>query len=106
MRAKFQFQFVVSCGCREQVFSGNRRWWIHNPLKQLDMVSARGVAQALGQQAGVDPKILKLAAKYRMNNDVKRAVFCIIFSAEDYMDAFERISKLALKGADWLAELV
>ena len=42
------------------------------------------------------PKLLKLAAKYRMNTDIKRSIFCIIMSGADYIDAFERLIKLNL----------
>lgn len=36
-------------------------------------------------------KILKLARKQRMNTDDKRAIFYILMTAEDYLDAFEKI---------------
>uniref|UniRef100_A0A6P7FR44 Nucleolar MIF4G domain-containing protein 1 homolog n=1 Tax=Diabrotica virgifera virgifera TaxID=50390 RepID=A0A6P7FR44_DIAVI len=46
---------------------------------------------------GFSSKLLELARKQRMNTDVRRNIFCIIMSAEDYMDAFERLLKLGLK---------
>ncbi|KAG5325895.1 NOM1 protein, partial [Pseudoatta argentina] len=41
--------------------------------------------------------ILELARKQRMNTDVRRDIFCILMTAEDYLDAFEKIHHLSLK---------
>lgn len=43
-------------------------------------------------------KLLKLAKKQGMNTDVRRAIFIAILGAEDYLDAFESIVNLELKG--------
>ena len=40
-----------------------------------------------------DAKLLKLAAKARMNTDSKRAIFCIIMKSADCEDAFEKLSR-------------
>ncbi|XP_035444253.2 nucleolar MIF4G domain-containing protein 1 homolog [Spodoptera frugiperda] len=45
-----------------------------------------------------DQKLLELARQQRMNTDVRRSIFCVIMSAEDYMDAFEKLQHLGLKG--------
>ncbi|CAH0588819.1 unnamed protein product [Chrysodeixis includens] len=45
-----------------------------------------------------DQKLLELARKQRMNTDVRRSIFCVIMAAEDYMDAFEKLQHLGLKG--------
>lgn len=42
--------------------------------------------------------MLKLAAKQRMNTDTRRAIFCVIMSGEDYIDAFEQLLSLNLQG--------
>ncbi|XP_033227249.1 nucleolar MIF4G domain-containing protein 1 [Belonocnema kinseyi] len=42
-------------------------------------------------------KLLELARKQRMNTDARRNVFCILMSAEDYLDAFEKLHHLGLK---------
>lgn len=42
-------------------------------------------------------EILELARKQRMNTDVRRDIFCILMTAEDYQDAFEKIHHLGLK---------
>ncbi|KAH7962444.1 hypothetical protein HPB52_016088 [Rhipicephalus sanguineus] len=41
-------------------------------------------------------KILKLAQKHHMNTDVRRNIFCIMMTAEDYLSASERIMHLNL----------
>ncbi len=35
-----------------------------------------------------------------MTTDARRAIFCILLSSEDYLDAFERIQKLKLKSQE------
>ncbi|XP_041982193.1 nucleolar MIF4G domain-containing protein 1 isoform X2 [Aricia agestis] len=45
----------------------------------------------------VDQKLLELARTMRMNTDVRRSIFCAIMSAEDYMDAFEKLEHLGLR---------
>jgi nucleolar MIF4G domain-containing protein 1 len=37
--------------------------------------------------------LLKLASKFRMNTDRKRAIFCIIMGSEDCEDAFEKLCR-------------
>uniref|UniRef100_A0AAR5QBH3 MI domain-containing protein n=1 Tax=Dendroctonus ponderosae TaxID=77166 RepID=A0AAR5QBH3_DENPD len=46
---------------------------------------------------GFSSKLLKMAKQQRMNTDTRRDVFCIIMSAEDYLDAFEKLLRLGLK---------
>jgi nucleolar MIF4G domain-containing protein 1 len=38
-----------------------------------------------------DEKLLKLAAKYRMNTDTRRSIFCIIMGSADCDDSFEKL---------------
>ncbi|XP_043254608.1 nucleolar MIF4G domain-containing protein 1 homolog [Colletes gigas] len=42
-------------------------------------------------------KILDLAQKQRMNTDTRKNIFCILMTAEDYLDAFEKLHHLGLK---------
>lgn len=42
-------------------------------------------------------EILKLAKQQRMNTDVRKSIFCILLSSEDYLDAFEKIMSLKLQ---------
>lgn len=48
-------------------------------------------------EGGWGAELLQLAAKQRMNTDVRRTVFCIIMGSEDYVDASERLLRLPLK---------
>ncbi|CAG8609422.1 5922_t:CDS:10, partial [Paraglomus occultum] len=41
--------------------------------------------------------LLALARKQKMNTDVRRSIFVVLLSSEDYVDAFERLMKLNLK---------
>jgi hypothetical protein len=47
---------------------------------------------------GVDKAVLELARQQHMNTEVKRAVFCVVMTAEDYLDAFEKVMRLELRG--------
>lgn len=67
-----------------------------------DMVSTTNnveeVASRIDKEALEAQKMLELAAAQRMNTDARRAIFCIIMSGEDYIDAFEKILRLDLPG--------
>ena len=43
-------------------------------------------------------RVLQLAAAQRMNTDVRRSLFCVIMTADDCVDAFEKILRLGLSG--------
>lgn len=43
-----------------------------------------------------EEQLLKLAAKYRMNTDSRRAIFCIIMGSADCDDAFEKLVRAGL----------
>ncbi|XP_048807665.1 nucleolar MIF4G domain-containing protein 1 [Lagopus muta] len=45
----------------------------------------------------VSSKIMELARKQRMNTDIRRSIFCVLMTSEDFMDAFEKLLKLGLK---------
>ncbi|TMS16109.1 Nucleolar MIF4G domain-containing protein 1 [Larimichthys crocea] len=42
-------------------------------------------------------KVLELARKQRMNTEVRRNIFCVIMTSEDYLDAFEKLLRMGLK---------
>ncbi|XP_026756096.2 nucleolar MIF4G domain-containing protein 1 homolog [Galleria mellonella] len=73
------------------------KWWIvgsaweGNQARQEDKTTVK-------LPATTDQKLLELARKQRMNTDVRRSIFCVIMSAEDYMDAFEKLQHLGLRG--------
>ena len=93
------------------------RWWaVGSAFAQIDIAPGRagagtaaagaGAARPQGerrllQSAGValDEQMMALAKKHRMNTDAKRAVFAIIVSGEDYIDTFQKLMKLGLKGS-------
>lgn len=70
-----------------------KKWWIRG-TSQLRPMRASGAPQVSAAQ----DKIMRLAKKQGMNTDVRRAIFATIMNAEDYLDAFENLLKLELKG--------
>ncbi|CAL8313708.1 unnamed protein product [Merluccius merluccius] len=42
-------------------------------------------------------KVLELARKQRMNTDVRRNIFCVVITSEDYLDAYEKLLRMGLK---------
>lgn len=36
---------------------------------------------------------MELARKLRMNTDIRRSIFCVLMTSEDFMDAFEKLLK-------------
>ena len=60
--------------------------------------NAEEVATKIDKEVLEAQKMLQLAASQRMNTDARRAIFCIIMSGEDYLDAFEKLLRLALPG--------
>ncbi|CAG9862667.1 unnamed protein product [Phyllotreta striolata] len=54
-------------------------------------------SKKISKTEGFSAKLLELARQQRMNTDIRRNIFCIIMSAEDYLDAFEKLLKLGLK---------
>ncbi|CAL4938727.1 unnamed protein product [Urochloa decumbens] len=73
------------------------QWWLSG-----DVPSTAGniedVAVVISKDVAETQKLLQLAAAQRMNTDIRRAIFCIIMSAEDYVDAFEKLLRLGLSG--------
>lgn len=73
------------------------KWWIvgsaWSGLKDIAKFekSSEDKKQKYGE------KILELAQKQRMNTDIRRDIFCVLMTAEDYLDAFEKIHHLGLK---------
>lgn len=56
------------------------------------------VATTIDKEVLEAQKMLQLAATQRMNTDSRRAIFCIIMTGEDYIDAFEKLLRLDLSG--------
>lgn len=55
-------------------------------------------ADALANLHREDDQMSRLARKHRMNTPLKRGVFSILLTCEDYLDAFEKILHLDVKG--------
>ena len=45
----------------------------------------------------VNGELLSLAARQRMNTDVRKAVFCTLMGSQDVLDACEKLLRLPLK---------
>ncbi|XP_065852430.1 uncharacterized protein [Euphorbia lathyris] len=73
------------------------QWWLLG-----DMAAATDdveeVANTIDKEVLEAQKMLQLAASQRMNTDTRKAIFCILMSAEDYVDAFEKLLRLDLPG--------
>ncbi|CAB3230481.1 unnamed protein product [Arctia plantaginis] len=73
------------------------KWWVVGSAWEGNISRPEEKTSAI-QVTTTDQKLLELARKQRMNTDVRRSIFCVIMSAEDYMDAFEKLQHLGLKG--------
>ncbi|KAM8823688.1 nucleolar MIF4G domain-containing protein 1 [Spinachia spinachia] len=76
------------------------RWWIvGSSWSGAPMNAERGSAPSTGGAAGgqFSAKVLDLARKQRMNTEVRRNIFCVIMTSEDYLDAFEKLIRMGLK---------
>lgn len=79
------------------------KWWIVGSAwtgninemaaaqKKTDAADNSSKTQKFSEQ------LLKLAKQQKMNTEERRNIFCIIMSAADYIDAFEKILHLAVK---------
>ncbi|CAK7341495.1 unnamed protein product [Dovyalis caffra] len=73
------------------------QWWLSGDVAaKTDNVQE--VANAIDKEILETQKMLQLAASQRMNTDARKAIFCIIMSGEDYIDAFEKLLRLDLTG--------
>ncbi|CAD6227674.1 GSCOCG00001354001-RA-CDS [Cotesia congregata] len=75
------------------------KWWIVGSAWSGTIDSTNKPTKDKNFDGGMQfsQQILELARKQRMNTDVRRNIFCILMSAEDYLDAFEKIQHLGLK---------
>ncbi|KAM4688240.1 nucleolar MIF4G domain-containing protein 1 [Discoglossus pictus] len=74
------------------------RWWIvgssWSGAPMIDSSTAKTGQLPIGK---VSAKIMDLARKQRMNTDIRRNIFCVLMTSEDFLDAFEKLLKLGLK---------
>nr|XP_046226579.1 nucleolar MIF4G domain-containing protein 1 isoform X2 [Scatophagus argus] len=76
------------------------RWWIvGSSWSGAPMIAEQGNASSKPSTAEgqFSAKVLELARKQRMNTEVRRNIFCVIMTSEDYLDAFEKLLRMGLK---------
>uniref|UniRef100_A0ACD5W238 Uncharacterized protein n=1 Tax=Avena sativa TaxID=4498 RepID=A0ACD5W238_AVESA len=73
------------------------QWWLSGDVSSTAS-NIEDVAAVTSKEVVEAQKLVQLAAAQRMNTDIRRAIFCIIMSAEDYVDAFDKILRLDLSG--------
>lgn len=73
------------------------QWWLSGD-KAPATENIEEVADTIDKEITETKKMLELAASQRMNTDARKAIFCIIMSGEDYVDAFEKLLRLDLPG--------
>ncbi|CAN8255962.1 unnamed protein product [Cochlearia groenlandica] len=73
------------------------QWWLSGDSVAKPN-NPEDIAQTMDAEVVEAQKMLKLADAQRMNTDSRKAIFCVIMSSEDYIDAFEKILRLDLPG--------
>ncbi|KAL1271183.1 hypothetical protein QQF64_030199 [Cirrhinus molitorella] len=76
------------------------RWWIvGSSWSGAPMIDDHGNKTTTPSTKGdqYSAKMLELARKQRMNTDIRKNIFCVLMSSEDYLDAFEKLLRLGLK---------
>ncbi|MED6111710.1 hypothetical protein PIB30_054833 [Stylosanthes scabra] len=73
------------------------QWWLSGDLTSAPD-NIEEVANKIDKDVLETQRMLQLAAAQKMNTDARRAIFCIIMSGEDYIDAFEKLLRLELPG--------
>lgn len=71
------------------------QWWLSGDMA-VKTENVELVASTIDREVLEAQKMLQLAAAQRMNTDARRAIFCIIMSGDDYIDAFEKLLRLDL----------
>ncbi|XP_073344832.1 nucleolar MIF4G domain-containing protein 1 [Pagrus major] len=76
------------------------RWWIvGSSWSGAPMINKAGneTSKHSTAEGQFSAKVLELARKQRMNTEVRRNIFCVIMTSEDYLDAFEKLLRMGLK---------
>ncbi|XP_056155618.1 nucleolar MIF4G domain-containing protein 1 [Lampris incognitus] len=77
------------------------RWWIvGSSWSGAPMISdqRKKSSKQTTTEGQFSAKVLELARKQRMNTEVRRNIFCVLMTSEDYLDAFEKVLRMGLKG--------
>ena len=79
------------------------RWWVvgsawsgQGPTAASSLVEEE--SPSIGGEPQYSEALLEMARKQRMNTEIRRNIFCILMTAEDFIEAFERLMRLGLKG--------
>lgn len=72
------------------------KWWVVGSA-WTGNVKDIGGANNKPKEESFSEQLLDLAKKQRMNTEDRKNVFCTIMSAEDYLDAFEKLLHLSIK---------
>ncbi|XP_065359794.1 nucleolar MIF4G domain-containing protein 1 homolog [Calliphora vicina] len=79
------------------------KWWVVGSawtgnINEMAAAKKKGEADENSSKTQkFSEQLLKLAKQQKMNTEERRNIFCIIMSAADYIDAFEKILHLAVK---------
>ncbi|KAK5877762.1 hypothetical protein CesoFtcFv8_025239 [Champsocephalus esox] len=72
------------------------RWWIvGSSWSGAPMIGEQNASKE--SEGKFSAKVLDLARKQRMNTEVRRNIFCVVMTSEDFMDAFEKLIRMGLK---------
>lgn len=78
------------------------KWWVvgsawtgKSSINNCNSMDSK--IQKMVNADSISAKLLALAKKHRMSTEDRKNVFCIIMSAEDYIDAFEKLLHLSIK---------
>ncbi|KAF9972071.1 suppressor of glycerol defect [Actinomortierella ambigua] len=77
------------------------KWWLVGASWRSNMVGEESQYASKSTTADdmleQENELVRLARKNKMNTDVRRSIFVVLMSSEDYLDAFERLLKLNLR---------
>ena len=75
------------------------RWWVVGSawVGQGPSLKAGDQEESKDEDQQFSAELLELARKQRMNTDCRRNIFCILMTADDYIEAFDRLLRLGLK---------
>ncbi|XP_041670481.1 nucleolar MIF4G domain-containing protein 1 isoform X2 [Cheilinus undulatus] len=77
------------------------RWWIvgssWSGAPMISKEQGNETSKPCSAEGQFSAKVLDLARKQRMNTEVRRNIFCVIMTSEDYLDAFEKLLRMGLK---------
>ncbi|XP_061195672.1 nucleolar MIF4G domain-containing protein 1-like [Saccostrea echinata] len=73
------------------------RWWLVGSAWEGPTEDTKPAVKMESIVGDVSAQLLELARKQRMNTDIRKNIFCIIMSSQDYIDAFDKLLRLGLK---------